>query len=148
MPSSPAVSLACRDGGAWRAAWAVLHGLAVASLAAWLVHPAGALLWLPVMALAWWWMPPSGPLRLAWDGQAWQLDGRAGRVRVALDLGGWMLLHFRADQRADAAVQGDAGGAARDGWLPLSPAAGAWAPMRAALYAAAGPASERPSVAP
>ena len=96
--------------------------------------------------MAWRRAAPSEPPRLAWDGQAWQLDGRAGRVRVALDLGGWMLLHFRADQRADAAVQGDTGGAARDGWLPLSLAAGAWAPMRSALYAAAAPAGERPSV--
>jgi hypothetical protein len=154
MPSSPAVSLACRDGGAWRAAWAALHGLAAASLAAWLVHPAGALLGLPVMALAWWWMPPSGPHRLAWDGQAWRLDGCAGQARIALDLGVWMLLDFRADQPADGAgndVVHDAGhdaapGARRNAWLPLSPAAGAWAPLRAALYAAAAPASARPSV--
>jgi hypothetical protein len=147
MPSSPAVSLACRDGGAWRAACAVLHGLAVAALVAWLVHPALALLGLPVAALAVRRAPPSDPPWLAWDGQTWQLDGRAGRVRIALDLGGWMLLHFWADQRADAALQGATGAAPGDAWLPLSPAAGAWAPMRAALYAAAGPTSERPSVA-
>ena len=147
MPSSPAVSLACRDGGAWRGGLALLHGLAAASLAAWLVHPALALLGLPVAALAWRRAAPSEPPRLAWDGQAWQLHGRAGRVRIALDLGGWMLLHFRADQNAGAAVPAAASGAARDAWLPLSPAAGAWAPMRAALYAAAAPAGERPSVA-
>jgi hypothetical protein len=149
VASLPAVSLACRDGGGWRVALAALHGLALASLGAWLVHPALALAGLPVALLFWQRSPPTDPPLLAWDGHTWRLDGRAGQARVALDLGGWMLLHFRADRLADG-VRGDGadGSRPREAWLPLSPEAGPWVPLRATLYATAVPATERPLVAP
>jgi hypothetical protein len=143
MPSIPAAALACRDGGAWRAARALLHGLAVAVPAAAWLHPGLAWVGLPLAALSWWRMAPPAPPLLAWDGQTWRLDGRPGRVSVALDLGGWMLLHFVPDP--DPAAPGER---RHDVWLPLSDAAGGWAPLRVALFASASRAAAGAAVAP
>jgi len=128
MRSTPAVSLACRDGGAWRALVIVLHGLAAAAVLAWLVGPAWALLSLPAVLLLLRVRRPAGPAApvLAWDGQAWLLDGVPGHPTLVLDLGMWLLLRF------------DAEGGSRL-WLPVSPAAGGWSAWRAALVASAGP---------
>lgn len=130
--SAAAVTLGCRDGGAWRAALAVLRGLAVAALLAW-VGP-----WLAPLALAvaaWSWRRVSLAVpRLSWDGAAWRLDGAAGRAEPALDLGGWMLIRFAPEAGAIA-------------WLPVSPAAdpAAWGALRAALYSSAPSHRERPA---
>jgi len=74
------------------------------------------------------------PHVLHWDGQAWHWAAahvpedrrRAGRIQVALDLGGWMLLRLLP---AD-------GGAPRAHWLPVQ-AAGlerSWHALRCAVY--------------
>ena len=138
MQPAPAVSFPCDDGGAWRAAQALLCGGTAAVLLRWglgwalpdvadtrwaaaLVLAGGA----AAMAAAWR-RGRAEPVRLAWDTQTWQLqpagaEARPGRVRVALDLGRWMLLDFRPE----------AGG--RRVWLAVGAPAGAAA--RAALYA-------------
>jgi hypothetical protein len=127
------ITVACRDGGAWRLACACLPGLAAAALLAWALAPgfapAGAL------AAAWVWRqgPPAAP-RLGWDGRGWWLDGApTGAPTIVLDLGGWMLLAF-------------AGG----GWAPLSAAAAGadWPALRAALHAGVAPADAPPRSRP
>ena len=146
MQPAPAVSFDCDDGGAWRAAVAVLYGLSAAAMLRWALGwlgPPGlsaagsaALAALAVVAglgvAAVTWRraaAAAGPgVRLAWDGQCWQLHdvaaaARPGRVVVALDLGAWMLLRFEPRPR----------GAAR--WLAVAGAAGPAA--RAALHAGA-----------
>lgn len=135
MRSIPAVSLVCRDAGAWRAAVAALHGLAAAAMLAWLAGPAWVPLGAAALWLAWRHAPVSAPL-LAWDGQGWWLDGAPGRPRIALDLGVWMLLRFDADA--------DAG---RRHWLPVSTAAGHWTAWRAALVASAEAMPQAPALA-
>jgi hypothetical protein len=137
MRSIPAVSLACRDGGAWRAVVFALHGFAAGTLMAWLAGPGWAVLCfggslLTVLVVLRLWQPAGqAPPVLAWDGQAWQLDGAPGRPGIALDVGVWMLLCFDGD-----------GGGRR--WLPVSAAAGAWTAWRAALVASAGPQTTLP----
>jgi hypothetical protein len=128
MQPPPALSLVCHDGGAWRMAVAALHGLAAAAVLAWLAGPLSALAALPLTWFVWRYTPERRPL-LSWDGQGWRLDGRAGRAGIALDLGPWLLLRFDADD--------DDGRARRRSWFPLSPAAGAWPAVCAALVATA-----------
>jgi hypothetical protein len=137
MQPAPAVSLACSDGGAWRRLGIALNALAAASVVLWMVG------WLFPQAS--WAVPLAGVIGFAvaavqarvrpddegtlrWDGQGWQWLARPdatptpGSVSVAIDLGGWLLLRFRA---AD-------GGATR--WLPAG-RVGALA--RGALFAPA-----------
>lgn len=125
------------DGGAWRRAWLALHLSAAAALLAWAPGAISAWAALGLLALglrSWRRMAPAAGPALAWDGQAWRVGERAVQVRLALDLGGWMLLRLDGEDRA------------RD-WLPLSPArAGAlWPALRAALYATALPRPEAPA---
>lgn len=118
------ITVACRDGGAWRLVTAGLPGLAAAAVFAWglspWLAPAGAF----VAALVWRQGPPAAPA-LGWDGRGWRLDGDpVAPPTIVLDLGGWMLLAL-------------AGGR----WAPLSPAAagGDWPALRAALHAGGQP---------
>ena len=138
MQPCPAVSLACRDDGAWRAVTAALQGAATASLLAWGLNPLlGAVAGGLVAGLAWYRAAEGhGAQRLAWDGQGWQLDEQPGQAQIALDLGVWMLVRFDAVTLSTATVSTTR--PAQRHWLPLSAAAGAWAPMRAALVATAG----------
>ena len=138
MASPPAVALACRDGGAWRATVAVLAGLAVAVMLAWALSPWAALAGVPVAALVWRTARDSAP-HLAWDGVTWTLDGLPGRPLIVLDASVWMLLAFDPDIP---------GGLGRRRWMALSPAAGpaAWPALRAALYfSASSSPAERPA---
>ena len=112
MRASPAFQVSLRRFGAWRIGVGVLAVLVVAALTAWLfarapdvdlllamglAATATAIIAL-VMALM---KVPASSLR--WDGQAWHLgalDAAAdeavpGELAVAIDLGSWMLLHFR-----------------------------------------------------
>lgn len=140
MQPAPAVSFLCDDGGAWRAAVAGLSGATAAVLLRWglgwgLPHLADTALAAALVlaggaavALAAWRRDRAAPPRLAWDTQVWHFqpsdaEPRPGRVRVALDLGRWMLLQFSPH----------GGGRAR--WLAVGAPAGAAA--RAALYAQA-----------
>lgn len=126
MQAPAAVSQDGRDGGAWRTAGALLHGLALASVLAWAVAPAAALAAVPLVAVMLLRRPAAPAPRLTWAGQVWQLAGVDAQPQIALDLGGWMLLRVPAGQRTH--------------WLPLSPAAApaGWPALRAALYGTAG----------
>jgi hypothetical protein len=61
---------------------------------------------------------------LYWDGRAWQLDAVPGELRVAIDLGPWMLLIFTPDA------------AARASWLPVQRLGleTQWHALRCAVY--------------
>jgi hypothetical protein len=129
MQAPAAVSRDGRDGGAWRTAGALLHGLALASVLAWAVAPVAALAALPLVAVLALRRPAAPVPRLAWDGRVWQLDGAEARPQITLDLGGWMLLRVTAGRQTH--------------WLPLSAAASpaGWPALRAALYGTARPAA-------
>ena len=111
------------DGGAWRWAVAVLHAVAAGVVLAWRIEPWTLLIAIGLLAAGAMTLRGRVSVRLAWDGQAWSLDGRPVSAVIALDLGGWMLIALR-----------DAGGFRH--WLPLSPgrAGAAWPALRAALY--------------
>jgi hypothetical protein len=111
------------DGGAWRWAVAGLHGAAAAVLLAWRVDLWTLLAAVGLMTAGAAALRVRAGARLAWDGQAWALDGRPVSAAIALDLDGWMLLQLREE-------------AGRRHWLPLSPAraGAAWPALRAALY--------------
>ena len=140
MRSAPAVQIVVSRHGAWRVAQAALHALTAALLATWLTRRGAASaslsLWVPtalalaVGAVAW--RRVSGlPERLRWDGSVWQFEpavgaALAGQAAVMIDLGGWMLVRFKAE--AGRLVV----------WRALSRgvAAGDWHGLRAALFAA------------
>ena len=138
MRQAPPVGVTCSGGGAWRWAQAALAGLAAAAFITWVLlwlglGPAPAALAACVGAavaagaMAAWQAPK--PASLRWDGAQWSVDGDAGEVVTMLDLGGWMLLRWRAPAAAR--------------WLALSAAeaGGAWHGLRAALYSSAAPPS-------
>ena len=133
--------------GAALAAWALAHagGLAVtaAPLLSWLLAAAATLLMALVGAVLARRALPAGPARLRWDGLAWQLLSNEPpvaaplrRVVVALDLGGWLLLHLHP-----------AGGAAAVWRMASAGSVGAaWHSLRVALQAHAGePAAAAPN---
>jgi hypothetical protein len=140
MHRAPAVEVTVGADRAARAALGGLAGAAAASLGAWVAALASmsglgvggwALAAGVVGALVGWrWRP--APVQLRWDGRAWSLlppDATApdpGRVRVAIDLDGWLLLRFD--------------GTAGRRWLALSRAAHrpAWHALRCALQAHGG----------
>ena len=137
MNRAPAVEVTVAADRAARVALAALGAAAAASLAAWLAALASAPVGLALaLALAaglagavpgWRWRPATAQLR--WDGQAWSLlpagatTPVAGRVAVAVDLDGWLLLRFH--------------GATGRRWLPLSRRRhrAAWHALRCALQA-------------
>jgi hypothetical protein len=67
---------------------------------------------------------------LCWDGQAWHLDSASGELTMKIDLGFWMLLHFRPVPT----------GAAR--WLPVQRRGleAQWHGLRCAVYSPRPPA--------
>ena len=112
MRAAPAFQISLQRFGVWRAAVWVLALLAAAAIGAWLSassRPVGgaalgaaAAAGLGLVALA------ASLVRLPhvllrWDGQRWHLgmlgatpdDSVSGDLRVAVDLGPWMLLRFR-----------------------------------------------------
>lgn len=163
MRAAPAVDAALGHGGPERMLITLLHAVAGAALAAWASAHAGSLsaavapteFWPAVvgaasaMAMLGWVLArralPGSPARLRWDGQAWQLlTGRQPppisaaqplrRVVVALDLGGWLLLHL---------LPAAGNGVRRPGrgeWRVASAhsAGAAWHGLRVALLAHAG----------
>jgi hypothetical protein len=72
-----------------------------------------------------------GPVQLAWDGQAWRLDGAEVDVALALSGPSFVLLKLRTPRGRR--------------WLGLGPreAGGAWHALRVALFAHARPAAGR-----
>ena len=108
MRAAPAFQVSLRRFGVWRGAVLALAALAMATMAAWLFtheRPIEIVAWAATTAsiaaigglAAWAVRVP--PIELSWDGQAWFV-GRAsnqpapGDLRVAIDLGRWMLLRF------------------------------------------------------
>jgi hypothetical protein len=166
MRLAPPVRVRGRGGPLWRAAAIGLPALAVASLGAWASQTAGLSGgWALVLASKLAALTAAGLAirrpsthELAWNGQAWQVDGQPTRVQVMLDLGPLLLLRLRPNQAAAGAELADRADhvelAARPErhqgapdkpvhWLPLaaSEAGPAWGALRAAVYA-------RPSQAP
>lgn len=140
-------------GGFWWAAWQSLALVAAAAVLIWLGigWRQGEPLWaLGVVAVAAggilsWSLAGLRSLRgwqvLVWDGQTWCLHSRAGqccsgRVRVALDLGPWMLMRWQPDE-------GQAGGTLT---LPLARVDGpqGWPRLRQAVHARTAPRATTP----
>lgn len=132
------------SGGLWWAAWQGLALVSAAAVLAWLANAwqQGEPLWsLGLVAgltagLLFWSLTGLRALQawqaLVWDGQNWHLRSRTGqcftgRVRVVLDLGPWMLLHWQAEA-------GQAGGSLH---LPLARVDGpqGWQRLRQAVHA-------------
>ena len=130
----------CSLGGAWRWVVTLLPTLATAALLAWAaahLQLPSASAWLAValitslvalVALLAWRRARPHALLLAWDGQRWTADGCAGDLDLMMDLGPWMLLRLRPDDRTRRAV-----------WIPVSAtdAGTARHALRAAIYSRA-----------
>lgn len=139
MRGAPPVHLNCTVCKAWLWAELVLHCLAAAVAAYWLTSQAGLPSRWPVVgaglaAVVTWVVfarrATRRPVReLAWTGERWTLDAQPGAVALKMDLGRWLLLHFRADAGVREGV-----------WLPLelSSSGRAVVLLRAALLAHAG----------
>ena len=143
MRSAPAVQVLVSRGGAWRAVQSGLVALTTAILVTWLAQtslvgtslPSLAPWAAPILALmagaSAWRLVSGPPERLGWDGSVWRFEpaagaALAGEAAVMLDLGGWMLVRFRAEAGRPVV------------WRALSreAAAGDWHGLRAALFAA------------
>jgi len=150
MRASPAFQFVLSRFGVWRCGVAVLTGLAVAALSAWLATRSEPL---PPSGLAAWVVALFGvvmlggsllrvpPAALHWDGRQWWLarmasgrdaaaavDAMPGDIEVALDLGGWMLLRFTAQSRPPSGPQSM--------WLPVQRRGleAHWHALRCAVY--------------
>ena len=143
MRAAPPVQMRCGRSALWSVAVTVLGGAAFGTLLGWLAWHAGAgaaqlrltIAGAALLTGAWSWRRLArAPQRvLAWDGQAWWLDGVPGWPQRMMDTGGWMLLRWR-----------DEGGGLR--WLPLVPAAcGASAHLARAALLAHAEAPRRPA---
>ena len=152
MRAAPAVSVLCSLGGAWRWVLTLLPALATAALLTWAaayLQLPSASAWLAVasitslvalVALLAWRRARPQALLLAWDGQRWTADGCAGDLDLMMDLGPWMLLRLRPDDKTRRAV-----------WIPVSAtdAGAARHALRAALYSRTSkPASDALPAAP
>jgi hypothetical protein len=143
MHAPPPYQITLSQFGFWRMGCAVLVIVSSLATVAWAsvsfrVH----LGWLGLTSAAWAVASMAlllhavrlAPVSLRWDGQAWYCGALAtvgqepqgGRLSVALDLGGWMLLRFVAE------------GARRPVWLPAQRRGHelAWPALRATVYCA------------
>jgi hypothetical protein len=79
---------------------------------------------------------PADSALVAWDGQAWQVDGLGGRLAVMIDLGPWLLLRLQPPT------------AGRPVWVAVAAVAptGAWHALRAALYCRVSAAAQQADV--
>ena len=134
MRASPPCQVSLQRFGVWRAALVAIALAGCSSTAVWLSGreppvsvglmlgvATSALLTLGVTVSLW--RVPACSLR--WDGQAWQLDAAPGELRVAIDVGPWMLLNFTSEAPGR-----------RMSWLPvqrrgLEPQ---WHALRCAVY--------------
>ena len=148
--AAPPVTVALTDLRLWRVFAVVVSVLSIGATAAWLVTWRDAtftdgVIWPSVVAgfsillvaVLLWRHLQSGPVQLRWDGQCWhwQESGRrsraaqevkTGQVRVAMDLGPWLLLELRPQGRAIPVSR----------WVPATRrGVGAqWHALRCALY--------------
>lgn len=111
MHAPPDFRISVRRFGAWRCASALAGALATAVACAWLVQSVEAELSAAVvtacagLVLTAVLARPVAAFSLRWDTRSWHLgpessrgeEPEAGRVRVVLDLGAWLLLRFSAD---------------------------------------------------
>ncbi len=130
MQSAPAVSITLQDEPGWRAAIALLTLAAPLCVLIWWAWHAStsaypqsltrtamhavALLVTTGLAASAWALRRAPVRRLSWDGQQWWADLKPafdhrvpdaalpGQVALQLDLGGWMLLKFRATSPAES----------------------------------------------
>jgi hypothetical protein len=146
MHASPPFQLTVRRFGIWQAALAFLAAATAVVLYMWAQRAssfAATWVWLSVglfvlcctgvFAQAW----RMKPMSLRWDTQRWYLgpaatagdEPHSGVLTVAMDVGGWMLLHFVSD---------GAGGLKRGTWLPVQRHGheAAWHALRATVYCA------------
>jgi hypothetical protein len=140
MHAAPAVSVKLTPSRQWRAALLALGVLVVATTALWAWQRDDIPGWCVCLAVAAfaahcvWHALRTPALALRWDGESWWLASPAmaaelsGDVAVALDLGAWLLLRFRAVPRL--------AGRPRHVWLPLQRAGlpAQWHALRCALY--------------
>ena len=103
MRASPACQVSLRRFGVWLAAVFALTAEGAAAMAAWLASRqtpisielmmfAGLTLLVSFALAVSLWRVPAQSLR--WDGKVWHLDTAPGELKVAVDLGPWMLLLF------------------------------------------------------
>ncbi len=135
MRAAPAVGVTVQRSAHWCAALGLLCAGVTASTAVWAAQRGDALGVLALLAvlgsaLGLLWRALRRPAwRLRWDGRGWWLGvpggtEQPGELRLAIDLGLWVLLQFRAAQ----------GG--RRLWLPLQRRGleADWHALRCALY--------------
>ncbi len=149
MRAAPACQISLRRFGVWRSGVLALAALGVAVMAAWLITRESALLSPSsvaaacatlLLATAGASLAKMPAVDLRWDGLVWHLgppagEPIAGELRVAIDLGAWMLLRF-----APASPQARP----RITWLPVQRRGleAQWHALRCAVY------SPRPAPAP
>ena len=144
MRAAPAIQVTLKRFGVWHGALLVLSLGAAVVLAAWIVNRPTPLpaLWQAATAAAIvaslgfaWAAARVAPVRLTWDGQAWQFapidqpDEKvgAGSLTVCIDLGAWMLLRF---------AEAPSGGWSKATWLPVQRHGleAQWHALRCAAY--------------
>ena len=148
MRSAPPLQISVARFGVWHAIVALVAGSACGSMFLWwraqplpvppLVEAAAALgsMLAAAIAITTWRVPP---LTLRWDRQRWwvargEAAEQPGKLAVAIDLGGWLLLHFVAE----GAPAGSARRRPVPTWIALQrPGLEApWHALRCTLYAA------------
>jgi hypothetical protein len=141
MRASPACQVTLRHFGVWHSAVVLLATAGALLVGSWLlareeisvvervILAATGALSLGALAASLWRIPVQ---RLRWDGQAWHLDSVSGELTMKIDLGFWMLLHFRPEPTGTAC------------WLPVQRRGleAQWHGLRCAVY------SPRPPVRP
>lgn len=144
MKAAPPVQVTVGRFGAWRLAVGLVMAITVAAVSRWWVtlHADASLagVWarvafagaagLAIAGAASLLRQPARSLR--WDGQRWHLglagqvghEPAAGRLRVTLDLGGWMMLRFEPENSRRAC------------WIPVQRPGleSSWHALRCAVY--------------
>ncbi|MEO7337237.1 MAG: hypothetical protein ABIV63_11705 [Caldimonas sp.] len=139
MRAAPPIQVTPQRFGVWRGAVTLLAIAGAAAIALWTAshaRPVDAVTW-TIAVLAWAGIAVAAgsalrvpPLCLSWDGRAWHLgpidaEPQPGKLRVALDLGAWMLLRFESITPRR-----------RTTWLPLQRRGleADWHALRCAVY--------------
>jgi len=136
MQAPPAFSVSVVRFGVWRGICLAASLAAVSAALAWAcslwdTRPLATVVPMMVLPMVWRAMRAHQPFHLRWDTQAWHLGPIAGRLSVAVDAGGWMLLCFTPE------------GGRRSRWLPVQRRGleVAWHALRCTVYCARLPAA-------